>query len=480
LAPLRLVVGLALILVVRVMGQTFTTLHSFSDSPDGAGPVAGLTLRGNTLYGTTVYGGSSSYGTVFAVNTDGTGFTNVYSFSALSGSLLTNSDGANPLAGLVLSNNALYGTTFRAGTSGYVAGTVFRVNTDGTAFTNLHSFTAISPPCPCRNNDGAVPVADLILSGNTLYGTASNGGSSGSGTVFNINTDDMGFTTLYTFTDSSGSPDRTNSDGASPAGGLVLSDNTLYGTANGGGGSGNGTVFRVNTDGTGFTNLHSFTTLNASSHTNGDGANPLYGGLTLSGNALYGKATKGGSSGNGTLFALNTDGTAFTNLHSFTGSDGAQPNGGLILSGNTLYGTAYGGGSSGKGTVFAVNTNGTGFKVLHNFTAISNSTNSDGANPQAGLILSGNTLYGTTRFGGSSSWGTLFSVSFAPQLTISRSGTNVILMWPTNAAGFMLQSTMNVVSPVWTTNSPMPLVVNGQYTVTNPIAATRQFFRLTQ
>ena len=68
----------------------------------------------------------------------------------------------------------------------------------------------------------------------------------------------------------------------------------------------------------------------------------------------------------------------------------------MILSGNTLYGTATDGGSSGNGTVFAVNTDGTGFTNLHSFTALDlYYTNSDGANPYAGLILSGNTLYGT-------------------------------------------------------------------------------------
>src|SRR5450759_3417370 len=135
-----------------------------------------------------------------------------------------------------------------------------------------------------------------------------------------------------------------------------------------------------------FTNLHSFT--------GSDGANPQAG-LILSGTTLYGTAFQGGSSGNGTVFAINTNGTGFTNLHSFIyGSDGASPYAGLILSGNNLYGTAYQGGSLGHGTVFAVNPNGTGFTNLHSFTATSNYTNSDGANPYAGLILSGNTLYG--------------------------------------------------------------------------------------
>ena len=236
------------------------------------------------------------------------------------------------------------------------------------------------------------------------------------------------------------------------------------------------------------------------SGTNSDGAFPLDG-LILSGNTLYGTANQGGSSGNGTEFAINTDGTGFTTLHSFsaasgtsgvyqggTNSDGVYPIDGLILSGNTVYGTTSGAGTNGNGTVFAVNTNGTGFTVLHSFTAASgaNSTNSDGASPQARLILSGNTLYGTTYKGGSSGDGTVFSLSFPPpQLHLIPSGPYVILTWPTNYAGFSysgyaLESTTNLVSPVWATNSPAPVVVNGQNTVTNPFSGTQQFFRLSQ
>jgi len=238
-------------------------------------------------------------------------------------------------------------------------------------------------------------------------------------------------------------------------------------------------VFAVNIDGTGSTNLHDFI--------GSDGANPEAG-LLLSDNTLYGTAQHGGSSGNGTVFALNIDGTGFTNLHNFTGSDGAAPCAGLVLSGNTLYGTASSGGSSGGGTVFAVNTDGTGFTNLHSFTAIppypAPSTNSDGANPQAGLILSGSILYGTAYQGGSSGYGTVFSLSLPmahPQLNIIRSASNVILSWSTNHTGFALQFTTHLVSPaVWFTNSPKPVVVNGQYVVTNPISGTKQFFRLSQ
>src|SRR6266581_136289 len=122
-----------------------------------------------------------------------------------------------------------------------------------------------------------------------------------------------------------------------------------------------------------------------------------------------------------------------------TNRDGAGPSAGLILSGNTLYGTAYEGGSGGNGTVFKVNTDGTGFTTLHSFAGPD-----DGANPEAGLILLGNTLYGTAQCGGSSGKGTVFSLLLpvtAPRLTIITAGANIILTWPTNAVGSNLQST---------------------------------------
>src|SRR5207248_2234199 len=119
---------------------------------------------------------------------------------------------------------------------------------------------------------------------------------------------------------------------------------------------------------------------------NSDGANPNAG-LIISGSTLYGTVAAGGSFGHGTVFAVDTNGAGFTILHSFTGSsDGANPWAGLILSGNTLFGTAYSGGSSGHGTVFKVNTDGSGFTTLHSFTY-----GSDGAGPIGGLILTNNT-----------------------------------------------------------------------------------------
>jgi uncharacterized repeat protein (TIGR03803 family) len=104
------------------------------------------------------------------------------------------------------------------------------------------------------------------------------------------------------------------------------------------------------------------------------------------------------------------------------------------------------------------------------------------------LIISGNTLFGTADYGGSLGNGTLFSVSLPtpPPLTITASGTNVILTWPPgvngySTAGYALQSATNLASPAaWTSVVPTPVVVNGQLTVTNPVSGTQQFYRLSQ
>src|SRR6266404_86083 len=89
-----LIAGFGLMLAGRVTAQTFKTLYSFTapdltfgTNSDGAYPRSGLSLSGNTLYGTASDGGSSGAGTVFKVNTDGTDFTNLHSFPATSGTL---------------------------------------------------------------------------------------------------------------------------------------------------------------------------------------------------------------------------------------------------------------------------------------------------------------------------------------------------------------------------------------------------------
>ena len=123
-------------------------------------------------------------------------------------------------------------------------------------------------------------------------------------------------------------------------------------------------------------------------------------------------------------------------------------------------------------------------------SVIGASTNTDGAKPNAGLLLSGNTLYGTAAEGDSGGNGTVFSLSLLrPQLTIAISRPFVILTWPANepaagSSGFRVQATLGPVSfteeTVWTDVAVPPAVSNGQCTITmlDGIFETRRFYRL--
>jgi uncharacterized repeat protein (TIGR03803 family) len=359
--------------------SSFSLLHDFAGgTDDGSNPYGSLTLSGSKFYGMTSTGGDSSVGTIFSINTDGTGFTLLYEFNGVA------DDSANPYGSLTLSGSKLYGTA--ANDLNTPACTIFSINTDGTGFTLLHDFAG-------GNDDGANPFGSLTLSGSKLYGTTLGGGDSSSGTIFSINTDGTGFTLLHEF---AGGAD----DGAEPYGDLTLSGSTLYGMTSAGGDSSLGTIFSINTDGTGFTLLHEF------AGGVDDGRNP-YSSLTLSGSTLYGMTIAGGDLDAGTIFSINTNGTGFTLLHEFAGGtdDGGSPHGYLIFSDSTLYGMTSGGGDSTTGTIFSINTDGTGFTLLHDFAG----GNDDGAVPLGSLIFSGSTLYGMTNTGGDSDIGTIFS-----------------------------------------------------------------------
>lgn len=428
------------------INMVFTNLYSFSNptgyegefvtNGDGAYPYSSLVLSGNTLYGTAVMGGTNANGTVFKISIDGTGFTTLHTFSAYSLNgygYTTNGDGAMPQGQLTLSGATLYGTTEEAGNSG--SGTVFKVNIDGSDFTTLYNFSGTTVSPPYTNNGGAYPLAGVILSGNTLYGTTLYGGTNGNGIIFSVNTNGSDFRTVHTFaagyiTDSSDNI-TTNSDGANPYAGLIVSNNTLYGTTYSGGRSGWGTVFKVNTNGGSFTKLYEFTAPSGGypASTNIDGASPEAG-LILSGNTLYGTTFSSGGNGRGTVFALNSDGSGFTNLYNMSGNSSAD----LVLSGNTLYGTI--GNEPNYGSVFALNTDGSGFTNLYIFTSVTglegaDGTNSDGADPWTGLILSGNSLYGTAVAGGIFGNGTVFRLSFGSFITPT--GSLTVTLSPSGA-----------------------------------------------
>ncbi len=184
--------------------------------------------------------------------------------------------------------------------------------------------------------------------------------------------------------------------GANPEG-LIAVGGELYGTTAGGGYDDWGTVYSMSDVGA-KKMLHRF------NYKSSDGLNPV-GSLIELKSLLYGATIIGGKCGSGSVYSISTTGTESI-LHSFCGSDGIQPLAGLTNVNGTLYGTTqYGVSSSNDGTVYSVTTAGT-FKTLHNFTGSPN----DGAEPAAPLLNVSGTLYGTTVYGGSDRYGTVYTI----------------------------------------------------------------------
>ncbi len=361
--------------------QTETVLYNFCSAlncADGAGPSSSLTPDGaGNFYGTTEQGGQWGYGSVFELSPNGSGGWNeavLYSFTG-------GADGANPSLSYVMfdSGGNLYGAAKQGGAEGY--GVVFELNPEP------------SGGCPLGSNPG-------------------NGWCE---------------TVLYSF--------RSTPDGAFPLSGLTWDQHgNLYGTTYGGGsGSGSGLVYQLSPNGSGGWNesvLYSF----CSQPSCADGAYPS--GLVQATNEnFYGTTENGGAYALGTVFELSPqpaggcpsgsytgNGWCETILHAFAGhpADGTYPSATPVLdSAGNIYGTTvYGGIGScdhyaGCGTIWKL-TPVTGGeyteKILHNFES---GPQTFGCCypirlphfPWAGIVLdsSGN-IYGTTTYGGNSSY----------------------------------------------------------------------------
>lgn len=360
--------------VLNSDAQTYTILHAFSGD-DGANPAGQLVISENVIYGTTAQGGVSNLGTIFRMNLDGSDFTVLKEFTG-------GQDDMRPWGGCVLEGGKLYGvTTGRSyGTlPNRTGGILFAINTNGSGFTVLHNFTyggnVYGPSYglllsgktlygttrqPNRgtiykiNIDGGdfqilktfasnTPSARLTLRDSMLYGA-------GSQCVFKLNTNGTGFVVLKT-AEELGDCDTLYSP-------LVLSGSTLYGSAS----AGNYycSCFKMDTNGGGYKVLMRYT------NDFGPWGSAGISGPILVGSRLYGAI--GGNQGApylwdtnvnletynfGSIFQLNTDGSDFGLLKSFIGGgDGAYPSGLLTLQGTAFYGAADYGGPFYDGVVF--------------------------------------------------------------------------------------------------------------------------------
>lgn len=365
--------------------------------------------------------------------------------------------------GLTAVGNVLYGTTQT---------TIFSINSDGSGFQTLYSLGAFSEPLSplvvtgngiygttylggtnstgagsgsvfaalngailtlhsfTGGADGQSPSGGLILSGSTLYGATAAGGSFSNGTLFSIQTDGSGFTVLHAF-------GSTSADGQVPNGALLISGGTIFGTTQQGGIAA-GTIFSIGTNGAGYTVLYSFNTQ--------DGLIP-YAGLTLLGNLLYGTTSTAGPTGWGTLFSINQDGGGFSvlgNLPPFVTTAFTTPlsEPALVTTADSLYGATIGGGSQNAGTVFSLSPNGANFDVLYAFTG-----KTDGRWPSAGLVSISNVLYGTASRGGTNDWGTVYSL-IVPSVEFNFEPTAQTGVSISSSAGFGAGATS------FTTNHP--------------------------
>jgi uncharacterized repeat protein (TIGR03803 family) len=322
-----------------VAGNHLTTLHAFTGSPDGSGPLAGVTRddSGN-VYGTTEGGGQSIFGTVFTIDHAGQESLLVSFLNA------PPADGNGPYYGGLFrdSDGTLYGTTAAGGDLSKCnggCGEVFKVDPSG-QLTILYKF---------QGTDGAFPVGRLVRDANgNFYGTTEEGGISGCfgscGVVFKIDPSGQE-TVVYPFTG--------GADGANPSDGVILDANgNLYGTAaygagNGCFGPGCGVVFRIDTN-----NNNQESTLYT--FTGGvDGGQPLGGLVRDPQGNLYGTTYVGGNNDAqaGVVFKLDTTGRE-TVLYPFSGgTDGGAPNATSLVrdSNGNLFGLTQTGGDSGCG-----------------------------------------------------------------------------------------------------------------------------------
>ena len=365
----------------------YEQLHKFLRSAGDGENLYDSVIEGKDgrLYGTTLNGGPEDGGLVFALNKDGSGYAVLHNF----GYGATN--GLSPWGTVIQgSDHRLYGATRHGGT--FDAGIVFSITTNGTDFTIVRNFTT-------NQNEGAYPL-NTVIEGNDgrLYGRTISGGTNNGSSIFGLNQDGTGYVLLHSF--ALDVPDYVDSY----SGLIEGSDGMLYGTTYNDGALTNGSIFRLNKNGSGFQTLHDF----ADSAT--DGGFPYGTVYETSDGVLYG-TTSEGMAFEGTLYKINRDGSGYTVLRHFHAVNGegylpvAPP---VEGPGGWLFGTTYFNVPEETGTIYQVRKDGSGFRFLYTFQ----DNGSDGVYPNAPLLRgSDGALYGTTFIGsGTNVWGSVFRI----------------------------------------------------------------------
>ncbi|NCC51222.1 MAG: hypothetical protein EOM20_08410 [Spartobacteria bacterium] len=370
----------------QLFGYDYRILHRFEHAEHellGPSPFSGVIRDGDTLYGATIsflYYFTNDQEAIFRIQTDGTGFTNLYTFNDF------DIYGAQPMSGLLLYQNRLFCTPNLGGL--YDGGTIISIATDGSDLQLLHTFGQFNgdqgraqpdtKTKPVQNADGMHPITTLIEDNSLLYGATSGGGEYDAGVLYCIQPDGDNYRILHHF----GSvPD----DGEQPSMGMLVADNSrIYGTTGAGGYYDAGILYSIQKSGDDYRVLYHFDPVN--------GGAPIFSPIA-DGSTLYGTCGYGYYSYDGAIYSIQKDGTDYRNLHEFDDEEdnGSLPYCTLLSDGSHLYGTTAYGGPYYYGTIFAFN------KITHDFTILHGFDGTDGMLPIGGqLQLYQGRLYGTT------------------------------------------------------------------------------------
>jgi uncharacterized repeat protein (TIGR03803 family) len=384
---------------------TVNVIYSFcakTDCADGNFPVSTPVVdSAGTAYVTADIGGKNNQGSVVSIDKHGKADV-LYSFCPKAGC----SDGANPLAGLVLDDHGnLYGMTNTGGPSN--KGVVFELSPSGKKwkYKVLHKFCSAAN-CP----DGASPIytaltyqgaaSGTVYDGTSpLYGVTQYGGASNLGAAFTLSPSGKKWKqkVIYDFC----SQDSCT-DGYEPRSGLTVdASGNLFGTTSFGGANGDaGVIYELEKHGSKFKQAVLYNFCSKASCADGqDPIAPPY--LDGQGN-LFGTTTLGGANGQGSVFKLVLKTKKLTTLHSFCSeadcTDGEQPFGDVSITAGAdgnLYGTAEAGGDNGRGLLFSLSGSNFKFSKAYSFTV------NEGCGSRAGLRLGASgALYGTCASGG--------------------------------------------------------------------------------
>lgn len=355
--------GAGLIYSINTDGTNFKIVKNFdleAGRPDSF-------IEGNDgfLYGIAKIGGNDNGGRIIKVKKDGTTYYSIYDFLK----------GETGIKKLLKYNDYLIGTVSNAGNSNL--GYIFSLKTDGSTFKVIHHFT----------EDGTLlknPFFLLKASDGFFYGLAG-GGRSGYGTIFRFDLVNQSIQKIYD---------------VDPWGGYGFNDifegkdGYLYGTTSDGFAEvSSGSVFRISKTGTNFKVLHGFSS-------DFGGKTPLSSLVQTPSGQLIGTYNFGGALGRGGIFSIESNGTNYQVLYSFSNEGGQSPTGNLLIDDKYVYGvTAQDGFNlSGASTIFRIKFDGTSYETM--------------ANTKSGaqLISKSDTIFYTMEYGGLGNFGAINSM----------------------------------------------------------------------